>query len=863
MLERLEERLSPKSKAKSAKSEAEANMDEEETHPDAHEEEPSESDPGQSLLQFSSSMYIALETEDAVKIEVMRMGNTQQRSTVHYSTKPGTAKEGINFESTKGVLEFEEGDIEKHLYVPLKRIGIWKLGTEFSIHLLNDPPPENATLSIYTHFARVKILDMSTFPAERFSKNLEGPCSDTNYLRRLLLGYIRWNWRHSPAIRSGTVKMLILAALNDLYILLKFYVKLLLVDTVLTGKVSNPLQHLAELAAAVVVPYAILHLLAAWEVKWAVAGKSRMVLQKALLTKFLNYEEEKREEMNSADLVIAVVRDVEHLVVGGYIQMVKLWEAVGKLLVLLIYQMTSPYISGSDVKGLRVQPFPLLLTMLFPLFLITFLCLRARITNIHVREMDDMQVALASQVSRIYGNYRMIADYSRRPFFENRFVTRIQEYNKTRQQATTVLLNNNTFPGWISIIAYASYMVFAGLRVIDDTYPADQRLSLGLYVTTLDLINTMGTAWQDIYKCLLEMQGSFPALTVVVSFINRSTTIVHRMESGRSMREETRNQRGALRQTVQSVEATSGSGLRVDMMSIKVSNLVVAYGSNPLHTSKGELKIPGEMSVNQGELVCLVGPIGHGKSTVLKVLGGALFSTSGTTFVPAHLRLLHVSHEPMFFSGSLYENLIFGCTPNHPDAAVERVAAVCRRLGIPEEFVAEVAKGKDGAHNIWREVLSHTYKVLFHIARALVANPEVLILHKPLMALPEASSAHLVKIFREFCDKKGIEQDPSKVRLRRPRTCIFTCSRTLGLLNADKTFLITAESGIQELDGQVKEDFQAKQAHEHLTDHHLERLRNRSTTGSTQKEQPDEEHENESLTLSVRDLEDVPRAIKL
>merc|ERR1712187_519364 len=106
-------------------------------------------------------------------------------------------------------------------------------------------------------------------------------------------------------------------------------------------------------------------------------------------------------------------------------------------------------------------------------------------------------------------------------------------------------------------------------------------------------------------------------------------------------------------------------------------------------------------------------------------------------FVPSHLRVLHVSGIPTLFYGTLYANLIFGVHNNHPltfhsDSRHGRVLGICRRLGLGDD-VLQLVRSEHVC--CWSFLLSETQLRLVSLARALIANPEVLCIHHPTDAL--------------------------------------------------------------------------------------------------------------------------------
>merc|ERR1719161_3384663 len=69
-------------------------------------------------------------------------------------------------------------------------------------------------------------------------------------------------------------------------------------------------------------------------------------------------------------------------------------------------------------------------------------------------------------------------------------------------------------------------------------------------------------------------------------------------------------------------------------------------------------------------------------------------------------------------------------------------------------------------------------------------NPEVLIVHKPLVSFDKTHSRRVLRLLREFVDMRGIAKPPEGRRLRRPRTCIFSTSADQGTEQSDAVFQI-------------------------------------------------------------------------
>lgn len=171
----------------------------------------------------------------------------------------------------------------------------------------------------------------------------------------------------------------------------------------------------------------------------------------------------------------------------------------------------------------------------------------------------------------------------------------------------------------------------------------------------------------------------------------------------------------------------------------------------------------------------------------------------GGIFVPSHLRVLHNSTEPLFFLGSLYENLTFGLTPGDPDGDFKHVLNISEKLAIGDKVMNRLKQEELGHADVraWNDVLSHTERSLCCLARAMVTNPEVFVCHKPTMAYDDTTSHRVLSILREFCWNKGLDQDEAKRHVRRPRTCIITSSKMLGVVTSDCVYHVSKARGIR------------------------------------------------------------------
>jgi ATP-binding cassette subfamily C protein LapB len=166
--------------------------------------------------------------------------------------------------------------------------------------------------------------------------------------------------------------------------------------------------------------------------------------------------------------------------------------------------------------------------------------------------------------------------------------------------------------------------------------------------------------------------------------------------------------------------------------------------------------------VAPGERVALLGLIGSGKSTVLRLVMGLYQPTGGAVLIdgidqrqidPAELRrnIGYVPQEPSLLYGTLRDNIAFGGV--HPtDAQIIRAASTAELT----DFVNRHPKGFDMPVGERGEALSGGQKKSVALARAVVEDRPILLLDEPTDSMDHTTEERVRQRLKEFSRDKTL-----------------------------------------------------------------------------------------------------------
>ena len=141
-----------------------------------------------------------------------------------------------------------------------------------------------------------------------------------------------------------------------------------------------------------------------------------------------------------------------------------------------------------------------------------------------------------------------------------------------------------------------------------------------------------------------------------------------------------------------------------------------------------------DLTVPQGSMVAIVGETGAGKSTLVNLVCRFYEPTQGQVLIDGrdarersqlwlHSHIGYVLQTPHLFSGTVLENLRYG----NPNATMEEIKAAVRRVSA-DKVIARMERGYDSEVGEGGDLLSTGEKQLLSFARALLADPRILVL---------------------------------------------------------------------------------------------------------------------------------------
>ncbi len=364
---------------------------------------------------------------------------------------------------------------------------------------------------------------------------------------------------------------------------------------------------------------------------------------------------------------------------------------------------------------------------------------------------------------------------------EPRHIAEMGRLNEENRVANlrTVYLNASYFPAveLLSSIGTAVILLFGGYQVIDGN------VEIGILISFIGYLQTFFDPIQQISQLYTTYQSGMAALDKIFDLLDTEPDTVDppdAIDPGRI--------RGEIRlEGVWFSYAQDGRRALAAQPDAK-QPAPDAPGPDPEWALEDV-----DLTVLPGQTVALVGETGAGKSTLAKLIARFYDPQRGRLTIDGNdVRKLSssalrsqlgiVPQEGFLFSGTIRQNVAFG----KPDASEEEIATALRAVGA-EEMIAAMPEGLETSVGERGSQLSAGERQIVAFARALLAEPRILI-------LDEATSNVDVRTERRI--EEGLR------RLLSGRSAIVIAHRLSTIRNAARIVVLDggriAESGTHE-----------------------------------------------------------------
>ena len=186
-------------------------------------------------------------------------------------------------------------------------------------------------------------------------------------------------------------------------------------------------------------------------------------------------------------------------------------------------------------------------------------------------------------------------------------------------------------------------------------------------------------------------------------------------------------------------------------------------------------------SINQGEMVGVVGPTGSGKTSLVNLIARLYDVTSGAVLVSGEdvksydLKVLRdnvsvVLQKNNLFSGTIYSTLLWGCETARKDEILHAL-----EIAQIKDYVLSLPNGLDTIVEQGGNNFSGGQKQRLCIARSLLKNPKILILDDSSSALDSRTDLMLRRALRS--EKK----DVTKIIIAQKISSVIDCDKIIVL----------------------------------------------------------------------------------
>ena len=364
-----------------------------------------------------------------------------------------------------------------------------------------------------------------------------------------------------------------------------------------------------------------------------------------------------------------------------------------------------------------------------------------RTSHVALVETRNRIAAVTAQIAESVSGMAVVQAFNRERSFQAQFDA-LNAANRT-QNIYTQKIFSIFFPSieFLGVVATGA-VLYAGSTLL-----AHHSITIGTLITALYLLQLVFQPLQELSDVYGQLQSGAAAMVKIAAILDEEPEIRERKHA-------------------QVLPRIAGD--------LEIDEVTFAYGKEPVLYAV-------DITVPAGGCLALVGESGGGKSTLARLVGRFYDPDSGAVRVDGvdlrdvalrsyRRQLGVVLQDPFLFSGTIASNIRFG-KPDATDAEVEAAAAA---VGV-DRVAARVSGGLDHAVREGGSGLSAGERQLISIARALLADPRILILDAATSTIDRPPEVR-------------IERAPA--RLLRGRTSIIIAHRLSTVRRADEIVVV-------------------------------------------------------------------------
>ncbi len=354
------------------------------------------------------------------------------------------------------------------------------------------------------------------------------------------------------------------------------------------------------------------------------------------------------------------------------------------------------------------------------------------------RAISTVNSVLQENISGV----RVIQSLSREEENSRRFEKVNRVHLEANLQAARLSATMMPVVEFLVALATALIIIFGGIQVLGGTLLVGTLIAFTLYIQRFfEPIRTMTMEYAQLQRAMASGARIFELLDVKPEIID----------------------------SAESIEAPRLRG--------EISFERVSFGYEPGLEILHDIKL----HIAAGETVALVGPTGAGKSTIVSLIARFYDVTKGRILVDGYdLREMKqttyrrqlgvVAQDPFLFSGTIRENIGYG----KPEATDEQITAAARTIGA-HDFITKLEKGYDTWLQERGQNLSMGQRQLISLARALLADPAILLL--------DEATANMDS-YSEYIIQQALEH------LLKGRTAVVIAHRLSTVRNSDRIVVL-------------------------------------------------------------------------